>query len=492
MDKNLEKYLIEAAQADKSRLSLDNPYRDTGFDDGKGRLGWVRTIPFSQIREALEEIKPLLEGKKNFIFVGMGGSINGIKPLLTLFKERSFYTLDNLDPRAVFEVIAKIENPEETMVISISKSGTTKETQLLSATLKEFFSKRLGRDQWAKRFLWLSDSSSFEKLDGLGWKGVAKAAIQFDGKTDIGGRCSSPHTLIFFLPLFLLLDKDFSGLEKIYNSFISLQPEIRKYAYSACCDCENRANAYFSPCVAGDSNLGESFSSWIVQLFQESLGSKLESLAVKTLINAGDDKLFFPLRLNLKINDSFVSLISRMYFFQVFIAYYSARKQVNFVTQNFVEKYKQQMGKLEAEGIKADNVKVMDSEGVVSEARKFIQPAHRFIEVVLYFYPQDEIKKEIKSLFEQAFPQKQLFIFVGSDWNHQSYQAAFGSKDTFYVLLIASSYKAQMLDVPDNTLSRNVNTLRVIAHATHLTLKDKSLLLSFQRRLKKRAICGNI
>ena len=480
MDKNLEKYLIEASQTDRFQLSEDNPYRDIGFDDGKGRLGWVRTIPFSQIREALENTKFLLEGKKNFIFVGMGGSINGIKPLLALFKECSVYTLDNLDPRAVFEVIAKIENLEETIVISISKSGITRETQLLSTTLRELFSERLGCDQWMSHFLWLSDSSSFEKLDALGWKGVAKAAIQVDGKTDIGGRCSSPHTLIFFLPLFLLLNKDFSKLEKIYNSFISLKPEIRKYAYSVCCDCKDRPNAYFSPCFAGDFNLDEPFSSWIVQLFQESLGSKLEGLAVKTLINAGDDELFFLLRLNLKISDSFVFLISQMYFFQVFIAYYSARKQINFVTQNFVEKYKQQMGKLEGERVDGDNIKVIDSEGIVKEVQKFIQPAHCFIEVVLYFYPQDEVKKEIKCLFEQAFPQKQLFIFVGSDWNHQSYQAAFGSKDTFYVLLIASSYRVQTPGISDNTLSKNIEVLKTIAEATHLTLKNKSLLFAFQ------------
>ncbi len=477
MDKNFENYLIEAAQINKSQLSADNPYRDVGFDQGKGRLGWVRNIPFSQIQNALMDIVPLLEGKKNFVFIGMGGSINGIKPLLALFNDRPFYTLDSLDPQAISEVVDKIKDLKETLVIAISKSGTTRETQLLALAIKKLFSARLGQDLWMKHFLWLSDSTSFEKLDALGWGGVKKAPLQFDGETDIGGRFSSPHTLIFFLPLFLLLNKDFSELKNLYSTFVSLRPEIRKGAYLVCCECKDKPNAYFSPLIGG---LDAAFSSWIVQLFQESLGSKLENLEVKTIPNINSGEVFFPLKLGVKIDSPLVSLISQMYFFQVFIAYYSAQKGVNFVTQSFVEKYKQQMRKLEDEGVKVENAKPESVENIIREVKRLIRPKHRFIEVVLYFYPQAGVKEMIKKSFEQEFFGNQLLIFVGSDWNHQSYQAAFGSKDTFYVLLTASSYAFKVPGVSSDTLSKNVETLRIVAEATHLTLKDKSILRSLK------------
>ena len=477
MEKNLEKYLIEAANAAKEELSSDNPYRDVGFDDEKGRLGWARTIPFSQIKVSLESVLPLLEGKKSFIFVGMGGSINGIKPLLALFRKKAFYTVDNLDPKAIAELMGRVENLEETMVISISKSGTTKETQLLSLTLREIFSNRLGENSWAKHFLWLSDPSSFEKLDFLGWKGANRVAIQFDQKSDIGGRFAAPHTLIFFLPMFLLLNKDFSKLQDCYNSFIKLKPQIHQKAYSACQECKDKPAAYFSPLIAG--GLGK-LSSWIVQLFQESLGSKLKDLSVKTLTNVVEDKMFFPLKLDLEIDNPLVSLISQMYFFQVFIAYYSAQKKINFVSQGFVEKYKQQMRMLENRGQKATSGKEVSLEGAIAEVKKLIGPEYRFIEIVLYFYPSPEIEESIQKAVSQSLPESKALVFVGSDWNHQSYQAAFGSRDTFYLLLTASSYGSAVPDVSKDTLAKNIETLKVIAEATYLTIKDKSLLFSFQ------------
>jgi len=478
MEKSLEKYLIEGANTAKQELSSDNPYRDIGFDDGKERLGWVRTVPFSQIKASLESVAPLFEGKKSFVFVGMGGSINGIKPLLALFKDRPFYTVDNLDPRAIAEVVDRIENLEETMVISISKSGTTKETQLLSLTLREVFSNRLGKDSWINNFLWVSDSDSFEKLDSLGWKGVNKVSIQFDQASDIGGRFSVPHTLIFFLPMFLLLNKDFSKLQDCYNSFIKLKPRIHQKAYLASQECKDMPEAYFSPLITG--GLGESFSSWVVQLFQESLGSKLKDLPVKTLANLAEDEIFFPLNPGLEIDNPLVSLISQMYFFQVFIAYYSAQRKINFVSQGFVEKYKQQMRMLEDRGQKATSGKEVNLEGAIAEVKKLIQPGHRFIEVVLYFYPRPETKESIRRALSQSLPESRTLVFVGSDWNHQSYQAAFGSEDTFYLLLTASSYESAVPDVSKNTLAKNIETLKVIAEATYLTIKDKSLLFSFQ------------
>ena len=478
MENSLEKYLIEGANTIKSELSSDNPYSGIGFDGGKGRLGWVRTIPFSKIKDSLESVTPLFKDKKNFIFVGMGGSINGIKPLIALFEDRPFYTVDNLDPKAIAEVVDKIDNLKETMVVSISKSGTTKETQLLSSTLREIFINVQGEDSWINNFLWVSDCDSFEKLDSLGWKEANKASIQFDQASDIGGRFAAPHTLIFFLPMFLLLNKDFYKLKDCYDSFLGLKPKIQERAYLASCECKSREDAYFSPVIAG--GLGESFSSWVVQLFQESLGSKLGDLPVKTLINVVEDEIFFSLKIGLEIENNLVSLIAQMYFFQVFIAYYSAQRGINFVSQDYVEKYKQQMRMLEDRGQKSTSGKEVNLESAISEVKKVIQPEHRFVEVILYFYPTPETIKSIQKIVSQSLPESRVLVFVGSDWNHQSYQAAFGSEDTFYLLLTASSYQSTLPEVSKDTLAKNVETLKVIAEATYLTIKDKSLLFSFQ------------
>jgi len=475
MSEVLERYLDEVVDKEKNDISPNNPYREIAFDEDKRRLGWFRVLSFSLIKESLESVVSIFEDRDNVIFIGMGGSINGIKPLLTLFNKENFYTLDNLDPQAISNIIDKIKDLKKTLVVSISKSGTTKETQLLSSTLKELFRSNLG-EQWVNHFLWISDPASFDKLNELGWAQVRKVSIQCDGQTDIGGRFSSPHTFIFFLPLFLLLEKDFGKLQDIYDTFVSLQAQIRKKASDICDTYKDKANAYFSPIT--DERLGISFSSWIVQLFQESLGSKLEGLAVKTITNLKENNIFSPIELDLKIKDPVVSLISHMYFFQVFIAYYSANKGINFVTQNYVEEYKKQMRQLENKAGGQEKARSMDLDNIAKEVKKNIKPSHHFLEIVLYFYPTPETIAAIENEFKKNFPQQQILIFVGSDWNHQSYQAAFASKDTFYLLLTLASYRLQVPCLSQETLKRNIDVLKLIAKATYITLKDKASLFS--------------
>jgi len=471
----LEKYLFDAVGKEKADLALDNPYGHVGFDEDEKRLGWIGEVAFSKIKETLEDLLPTFSGIENFIFIGMGGSINGIKPLISLFKNASFYTLDNLDPCAIEGILTKIDSLDKTLVISISKSGTTKETQLLSQTLREKFSNSLGPNAWSRHFLWVSDEPSFEKLDNLGWDKVKKVSIQFDKNTDIGGRFSSPHTLIFILPLFLLLGKDLVKLERIYIDFIGHKGDVRKSAYLACKKYKDSDKAYFLPKF--DPRFGVSFSAWIVQLFQESLGSKSENLAVKTLtaVEASDD--FLPLQLDLAINDSVALLMLEMYFFQVFIAYYSAVKSINFVNQAYVEKYKKKMQSLEKQS-RVEAVDSIDLEDLVKASKARIKADHNFIEIVLYCYPEPKVVEGIKKRFEAEFPEKNIFVFLGSDWNHQSYQAAFSDKNTLYILLILPSYKSGLEQISKQTIVKNIETLKLIAKATYLTLEEKALFYS--------------
>lgn len=472
MDKNeLERYLFEAEGKDKSELSLENPYREIGFDGEKKRLGWVRNIPFLKIKQYLEKILEIIGDKENFIFVGMGGSINGIKVLLSLFKEHSLYALDNLDPAATEQILTKIKNIDKTLIIPISKSGTTKETQLLSFTLKELFKKESRREH----FLMLSDPASFTKLDSLGWSGAKKLPIQFDGEADIGGRFSCPHTLIFFFPLFLLLNRDFGKLQVIYQTYISHQEEIRNQAYCFTQKYKEKKSAYFYPVVK--KSLQEVFSSWCYQIFQESLGGKKEGFSAKTIVfQDKNDNMFLPLELNLTIDNSAVYIMCQMYFFQIFIAFYAAAQKVNFVNQDFVEKYKNVMKKLEAES--PEEIVPLKLDHVIEEVQRKIDTDCHFIEVVLYFYPRPDVVCKIKDTFRGAFKDRRIFTVVGSDWNHHSYQATFGDENTFYVFLLSSAYLTELFPISVDTLSRNIETLKLISKATHSTLADKSLLFS--------------
>lgn len=470
MSNMLEKYLLDAEGKTRESLPEANPFKRIGFDKDKKRLGWMRVIPFGVMKDYLSDLLPLLEDKEAFIFIGMGGSINGMKTLFYLFKGHKLFALDSLDPAAIEEILKKIKNLEKTLVISISKSGTTLETQSLSNTLKGLF----GND-WKKHFLWLADPAAFEKLDSLGWQGVKRAPIQFDGESDIGGRFSSPQTLVFFLPLFLLLKNDFNKLKKIYDTYLSSLETARKEACLFAEKYKDKDCAYFVPQTSG--NFGNSFSSWIVQLFQESLGSKKDNFHVKTICDLKKKNAsFLPLKLKAKINNPVASLMAQMYFFEVFVAVFSGLKGINFVEQDYVEKYKDEMRKLS--GQKVTGVAQYSLKEVINQAGEMVKRERKFIEVVLYFHPSEKTIKTIKSLFSRFFKDKIILVFVGSDWNHHSYQAAFADKNTFYVLLLAKNYNTNLKGIAPGILQENVEKMKLISKATYLTLKEKALLSS--------------
>lgn len=472
--KKLEELLLKAAGKDKDEISPDNPYREIGFDGNQPRLGWVKGADFHQVRNLIESIENTWKDKETFIFIGMGGSVNGIKPLLKIFPDKKFFTLDSLDPKAIDTILASIGSLEKTLVVLISKSGTTKETQLLAQTLKGHWTDRAKIKNWADNFLWLADPGSFEKLNNLGWQGVRKITIQADFRSDIGGRFSSPLTAIFLFPLFLLLGRDFNRLKEIYLNFIDKQPEIRKDASRAALAARESVN--FSPFIAQDWSL--SFTPWLVQLFQESLGGKGNDKSVKTIINfSGKD--FIKLETDCGCAGPVLSIMLQMYYYQVFVACLAGIWEINFVNQQFVEEYKKKMRDLESEGFEGEVVPEGGRTDLLDEVSGKIKPNQRFIEIVLYFWPSPDEISFFREKFSKKFPQKEILIFIGSDWNHQSYQAAFNDRRTFFILICLAKY-SQSRYILKKSAENNIKTLRQIALATNYTLSDKSILYNLK------------
>lgn len=467
MAEELINYLLKTEGKDRAGLGADNPYRELAFDSGKKRCGWLRCVSFPVIKEAIGKLIPVLGENKHFVFLGIGGSGNGIKALLSLYENKTLYTLDSLDPRALEEVIKKLDK-DNTLIIPISKSGTTQETQLLANTFKEFYGAN-----WQKHFLWLSDPSAFEKLNSLGWKESAKGTIQADGESDMGGRFSCPGSLIFLLPLFILLNKDFNALEEIYSHYCRLQEEGRTQAYRYWYKYSDSDKAFFN--IRIDKKVKDTFYSWVVQLFQESLGSKKNKFFVKTESEDVADEDFMNLEFNLNSPEPVVKLMCNMYFFQVFVALYAGIKGINFVDQPYVEKYKAEMRRLQGRSI--EGIPGMTIDQVINTVQNKITKDQRFIDIILYLAADKNWEEDIRKKVSLAFPDKKVFVFIGSDWNHHSYQAAFGDRTSFYVLVLKKSYLQEIPGVSSKTISSNIDTLKLISNATYLTIKDKSILV---------------
>jgi glucose-6-phosphate isomerase len=462
------KDLLEAAEKSKNSVSTQNPFREIGFDGNKPRLGWVKPPSWEMIEEVLRDLSGITKDKEEFIFVGMGGSINGIKTLCSLKKDTNFYTLDSLDPRAANEVLKKIGKMEKTLVVPISKSGSTLETMYLAQALRCVFGKR-----WENNFLWLADRESFSKLDSAGFRRCPKFTIQVNGASDIGGRFSSPHTLIFLFPLFLIMKRDLKKVKRVYLEYTSLRDRIIEKAYRLALNYRSTKRAYFY--VKVEKRFIEGIRTWITQLFQESLGSKRRNLLVKTLVGSREESIeaFSLINFDMEIDNPLVHLMSLMCYLEFFVACFAYFKRINFVNQPYVEKYKQKMQELREREMLTP--RKLDLEGLVGQIKKRLRPSIKFLEAVLYFHPHNDFAKDLKRYLEGQFPEKKSLVFSGSDWNHHSYQAAYLDKSTLYIILSQENYYKDVLSIRKNLLQKNINTLQKIAYATYQTLQDKSL-----------------
>lgn len=461
-----------AVGRDKKDIEKNNLFKKIGFDGENGRLGWALLPTWQQVSDALKAAKPYLKGKTEFIFIGMGGSANGVKTVGLFKKQNNIHVVDSLDPKALDEVISKIKNVKKTLVIPISKSGTTKETQSLANSLKRIFKTGL-----KKHYLWLVDSNSSAKLDKLGWKSFPRLPIQVNDKTDIGGRFSSPHTLIFFLPLYILLGQKIDKLKKVYDDYFKVAGKVVKKADKDAAKDKSKNKAYYSVLV--DKKVYTAFNTWIVQLFQESLGSKIKNYPVKTVVVTKKGKInpFTPLSAGVNVN-IMVDVMATMLYLQYFVSFTAFYRKINFVNQPSVEKYKNAMRQLA--GKKIPEIANINHDQLEKILKKKLKANHKFLEVVLFFHASQAQVEKVEKWFKKKFPKKTTFVFIGSDWNHHSYQAAAADKETLFVLITKQQYQKKVSGLCSRRMKENIETLKLIAYATYSTIKSKAVLAAVE------------
>jgi hypothetical protein len=469
------RHLVEAAGKKREEIAADNPFKKIGFDNSAARLGWVKPPSFEQVQSALECFLAKAEGKEHFIFVGMGGSVNGVKTLIALSGSRNLHALDSLDPMAVQEVIDAVGDMKKALVIPISKSGTTKESQLLAVTLRDL----LGGN-YTDNFLWVADPGAHAKLDSQGWQDAEKMTIQVDQGSDIGGRFSSPHTMVFLAPLAILLGRDMDKLRGLWESYTSQVDDLRLRAAREAV--KYREAGQVRLVVEVRKVIVEGFANWVIQLLQESLGSKAEHMFIKTLVVEYGAVLsgFTTLAMPDEGEDPYVYVMKYMYFLQAFTALLAYVRDIDFLDQPYVEVYKKELKNLEGKTIEA--APVVDLGGLVDAVRGRLTDEQEFIDCVLFFHADRSFMSQVKQCLSDAFSDRIVSVFIGSDWNHHSYQAAFGDKKTLFVIAPAASYNEQPANVPAVDAQANLSTLKAIAFATYTTISEKAVYAAVASR----------
>ena len=220
----------------------------------------------------VSEVESFMSGKKHIkkvVLVGMGGSSCGVKALrdFLCFDKRGgaeLFIIDNTDT-STFERLLAFANPENTLFIIASKTGTTIEV----LTLFKLIIKHLNIDLTAlcEHFAFITDEGS--KLHAL----AADTGVKcFFIPQNVGGRFSV-LSAIGVVPA-LLCGYDARGLlagaRACHEDFFGGKNDmILQKAYHFCTHKSAHSNVLFS---YGDAFKG--FGEWYVQLIAESLGKK--------------------------------------------------------------------------------------------------------------------------------------------------------------------------------------------------------------------------
>jgi len=163
-----------------------------------------------------------------------------------------------------------------------------------------------------------------------------------------------------------------------------------------------------------------------------------------------------------------------MYLFEVFVAVFAYYKGINFVNQPEVENYKKRMREVSSERVPQPERVSLTL--LIERIKRLLtgKPNIRFIEVVCYWHLRERERNQLNATLRATFPDKEILVFVGSDWNHHSYQAASKNEDTLFVILTSSDYETKIPGIKEHVLRQNIATLKTIAYATYSTLEDKA------------------
>jgi len=237
--------------------------------------GWIR-IP---TRHNQDEVKRIIRTANSirkkcelFVVVGIGGSSLGAKAVLNALasaekgKTEVRFAGDSLDPTALQYTVDEIQAKESCLCV-ISKSGTTMETQIAFAILKEAMREKY-RNAANQRIYTITD----------GAKGILREEtrcreyVSFDVPEDVGGRYSVLST-VGLLPLAVggVDIEALLGGAEVFARDGELCFDAVKYAAARVClgDGGKRVEALesFDPSM-------ETFGLWAQQLFAESEGKE--------------------------------------------------------------------------------------------------------------------------------------------------------------------------------------------------------------------------
>jgi glucose-6-phosphate isomerase len=271
------------------------------------RLGWLDIMgtmsgKISMLKSYASDMRNA--GFRHVVLLGMGGSSLGAAVLGSTFTNSGSYpeliVLDSTLPESIQATLDSI-NPELTLFLVSSKSGTTTEPLILYAFFRNLLDKELGKEKAGRHFIAITDEGTplvkLAKHDGF--------RHIFLNPPDIGGRYS-------VLSYFGLVPAALIGID--IAVLLDCAENMRRDCAADVLDYRN-AGAWLGACMGTLALSGRDkltlvtspsiadFELWVEQLIAESTGK--EGKGIVPVSNEptmepdcyGDDRLFIYLRL---------------------------------------------------------------------------------------------------------------------------------------------------------------------------------------------------
>jgi threonine dehydrogenase-like Zn-dependent dehydrogenase len=489
------RHLYEAAGKPKAAVSMGNLFREIGFEGSTSTLGWANSPTWQDIQVALETALKVsaLNSKRHIIWVGTGAwafLVDALKEITPASRDITFHTLYSLDPQALATLFSLIEDLSMAVCLGISESGKTVETVTLMNTLRERF-ESAGLDH-RHHFVWLTSTFKSELGNKSGeevirssighdWKRVAMVPLTVQNQFSINALFCAPHSTAMFLPLILMLQKDWKTMQHMYQQYLASKDSIARNILS---------KAYFVASnhvdclqVNLDESIAPTMARLVVQLIEQALGSKQDGFNQRVRVGSGTqvapngfELVALPVPIEIP---AVVKLMVTMNALSVFVATVAYHRVIEFSTHPKVDLYKRRAAELVAAA--EIEQKISDPRAISDEILAYVKHDSQLkcVQIICYGSPPVSCWRNTKwvaSCLAQAAQHIAVEIIKGEDWNHSQYQAAVQRKDTLYVVLVLPEYCQHVEGISKEAIFGNIRMLRAIARATFETLRPKALI----------------
>ena len=490
------RHLREAARRHKHAISPENPFVEIGFEGATSHLGWVCPPTWPDIQDSLEKALGTsgLGSKRHAIWVGTGGWIFLVEALSNLMPASQgatiFHTCQSLDPQALENLFLSIDDLATAICVGISQSGKTMETVTFMSALRERFDSA-GLD-YRQHFIWLTDTSDDSVVRSIrmhNWQHVSVVPLTVNNYSSINALFCAPHSMVMFLPLVILLQKDWQAMRLLYQQYLAFRDEvicggILREAYSIA----SNDHQHVRLCL--DESIAQAVARLAIQLVEQALGSKQVGFNPRVrvapcgeaTVKTGFEQAVVTLAMPAETSVVVKAMLT-MDALSVFVSAVAYHRRIEFVTHPKVNLYKGRAKELMAVEGEVDH-EVMDPGPIIrNDIPTYLERNHQigFVEILCYGKSlssyHGEMKAKIMASLSQATQGVSVEVFHGEQWNHSRYQAAVQREDTVYVIVVLHEYLRKVEGISEGTIYGNIRLLKAIARATYETLCPRAFFL---------------